>query len=126
MMIGISGNWFSGLRAGKAKGRAIGGGSCMRNFLPQSNDVALVRFGAAIHDTVLRVKFREELQSGQFSLTKTISCNKPFLYPRPICGAARLKFRKRSQLLIRTHDETLSIVAMCVSNPDRSPVGING
>jgi hypothetical protein len=32
---------------------------------------------------------------------------------------------KRSQLFIRTHNETLSIIAMRVSNPDRSPVGIN-
>jgi hypothetical protein len=35
------------------------------------------------------------------------------------------KFNKRRHLFIRTHNETLSIVAMCVSNPDRSPVGIN-
>jgi hypothetical protein len=28
-------------------------------------------------------------------------------------------------LFIRTHNETLSVVAMRVSNPDRSPVGIN-
>jgi hypothetical protein len=26
---------------------------------------------------------------------------------------------------IRTHNETLLVVAMCVCNPDRSPVGIN-
>jgi hypothetical protein len=30
-----------------------------------------------------------------------------------------------SQLFIRTHNETLSVVAMRVSDPDRSPVGIN-
>jgi len=29
-------------------------------------------------------------------------------------------------LFIRTHNETLSIAAMRVSNPDRSPLGING
>jgi hypothetical protein len=32
----------------------------------------------------------------------------------------RFEFKKRSQLLIRTHNETLSVVAMRVSNPDRS------
>ena len=37
----------------------------------------------------------------------------------------RFKFHKRSQLFIRTHNETLSVVAMRVCNPDRSPVGIN-
>jgi len=36
-----------------------------------------------------------------------------------------LEFDKRSQLFIRTHNKTLSIIVMCVSNPDRSPVGIN-
>jgi hypothetical protein len=35
------------------------------------------------------------------------------------------EFHKRSQLLIGTHNETLS-VAMRVNNPDRSPLGING
>jgi hypothetical protein len=38
----------------------------------------------------------------------------------------RFKFHKRSELFIRTHNETLSIAAMCVSNPDRLPLGING
>jgi hypothetical protein len=37
----------------------------------------------------------------------------------------RLKFDKRCQYFIRTSNETLSVVAMRVSNPDRSPVGIN-
>jgi hypothetical protein len=35
------------------------------------------------------------------------------------------KFKKRGQLFIRTHNEALSIVAMRVSNPERSPVEIN-
>ena len=37
----------------------------------------------------------------------------------------RFQFYKRSQLFIRLHNETLSIVAMCACNPDRSPTGIN-
>jgi hypothetical protein len=32
---------------------------------------------------------------------------------------------KRSQLFIRVHNETLSIVTVCINNPDRLPVGIN-
>jgi hypothetical protein len=36
----------------------------------------------------------------------------------------QFQFEKRSQLFIRTHDEPLSVVAMRVTNPDRSPVGI--
>ena len=40
-------------------------------------------------------------------------------------GQAVVRRAKRSQLFIRVHNETLSVVAMCVSNPDRSPVGIN-
>jgi hypothetical protein len=37
----------------------------------------------------------------------------------------RFNFHKRSQLLIRVHNEAFSVVAMCVCNPDRSPAGIN-
>jgi hypothetical protein len=41
-------------------------------------------------------------------------------------GANRqFKFQKRSQLFIRTHNEPLSVAAMCISNPDCSLVGIN-
>src|SRR5438128_12665909 len=36
----------------------------------------------------------------------------------------RFKFQKRSQHLIGPHKKTLSITAMCVCNPDRSPVAI--
>jgi hypothetical protein len=32
------------------------------------------------------------------------------------------QFQKRSQLFIRTHNETLSIAAVCVSNPDVRPL----
>jgi len=35
------------------------------------------------------------------------------------------KFNKRRQQFTRSHDETLSVVAVRVNNPDRSPVGIN-
>jgi hypothetical protein len=38
---------------------------------------------------------------------------------------AEFQFDKRSQLFIRVNNETLSVVAMCVRNPDCSPAGIN-
>jgi hypothetical protein len=34
------------------------------------------------------------------------------------------EFHKRSKLFIGTHNETLSVVAMCVGNPDYAPVRI--
>jgi hypothetical protein len=37
----------------------------------------------------------------------------------------RFEFQKNGQLFIHTHNETLSVAAMCICNPDRSPVGIN-
>jgi len=40
------------------------------------------------------------------------------------CKASRFEFRKRSQFFIGTHNETLSVAAMCVSNPDYSPARI--
>jgi len=36
----------------------------------------------------------------------------------------RFEFDKRSQPFIRTHNKTLSVAAMCVSNPGCSPIGI--
>ena len=38
----------------------------------------------------------------------------------------RFKFKKRSQLFIRSCNETLSVAAISVNNPDCSPVGIHG
>jgi hypothetical protein len=35
-------------------------------------------------------------------------------------------FQKRSHLSIRAHNETLSVIAMRVRNPDDSPVTIDG
>jgi len=40
-------------------------------------------------------------------------------------AVSRFQFQKSGQLFIRMHNETLSVVAMRISNPDRSPVGIN-
>ena len=36
----------------------------------------------------------------------------------------RFQFQKRRQSFIRTHNETFSVAAMRVCNPDYSPVGI--
>src|SRR6266513_700191 len=41
-------------------------------------------------------------------------------------ASRRFKFQKRGQLLIRVHNETLSVVAMCVCNEDCSPATIHG
>jgi hypothetical protein len=38
----------------------------------------------------------------------------------------RFRFEKRTHYLIRTHNETLSVVAMRVNNPDRSSLRIKG
>jgi hypothetical protein len=40
-------------------------------------------------------------------------------------AGSRFELRKRRQLFIRVHNQTLSVVAVRVNNPDRSPVGIN-
>jgi hypothetical protein len=37
---------------------------------------------------------------------------------------AALQFQKRIQLFFRVHNETLSVVAVRVCNPDCSPVGV--
>jgi hypothetical protein len=38
----------------------------------------------------------------------------------------RFEFHKRGQLFVRTRNETLSVVAMRINNPDCSTVGIDG
>ena len=38
---------------------------------------------------------------------------------------SRFEFHKRNHLFIRPHNETLSVAAMRVNNPDRSPARIN-
>jgi hypothetical protein len=42
-----------------------------------------------------------------------------------IAANRRFEFHKRSQLFICVHDETPSVGAMRVNNPDRLPVGID-
>ena len=37
----------------------------------------------------------------------------------------QFEFRKRRQLFIRVHNKMLSVVPMCVNNPECSPVRIN-
>jgi len=46
-------------------------------------------------------------------------------YSFSILRQLTFEFEKRRQLFIQVHNETLSIIVMCVSNPDRSLVGIN-
>jgi hypothetical protein len=52
----------------------------------------------------------------------SLACQAQFA-PRAIC---RFQFQKGSQLFIRAQNETPSIMAVCVSNPDRSSLTING
>jgi hypothetical protein len=48
-----------------------------------------------------------------------------------LCGCQKMngndsrEFKKRSQLIISARDETVSVAAVGIYNPDRSPVGIN-
>jgi hypothetical protein len=46
-------------------------------------------------------------------------------YFTPSHADRRFQFQKRSQLPIRPHNETLSVVAVRINNPDRSPAGID-
>jgi len=39
-------------------------------------------------------------------------------------GDFGVKLSKRRQLIVGSHDETLSVAAMCVSNEDRLPARI--
>jgi len=43
-----------------------------------------------------------------------------------VIGRDSFKFQKSDQLLFRTHNVTLSVIAMCVCNPDRAGTEKNG
>jgi len=49
-------------------------------------------------------------------------CEKSGQLVKPICRRRKLPIRvpEKPLIFIRTHNETLSVTAMCVSNPDRS------
>jgi hypothetical protein len=34
----------------------------------------------------------------------------------------RFQFDKRAELFVRVHNKALSVVAVCIGNPDRSPL----
>jgi hypothetical protein len=50
----------------------------------------------------------------------------PSQMARRQAASRRLKFPRRSQFFIRTHNEPLSVAAMRVSNEHCSPLGIHG
>jgi hypothetical protein len=58
------------------------------------------------------------------SLSSFIS-RPPQSFERSAGSNRRFKFQKRSQLFVCTHNETLSVAAMCIRNPHRSPLEIN-
>jgi hypothetical protein len=67
--------------------------------------------------------------SARFRSVKRRPVWKKFVNPSTLIAAStdhRFKFQKPSQLFIRTHNETFFVAAMCVGDPDRSPLRING
>jgi hypothetical protein len=47
------------------------------------------------------------------------------LFTQEVDTNGSLQFQKRRELFIRTRNEPLSIVTMCVNNPDRPPLPIH-
>ena len=53
----------------------------------------------------------------------------PYLLPRHECANLEpsnrpCEFQKRGQLVIGVHNESLYVIAVCIRNPDGSPLGI--
>ena len=54
------------------------------------------------------------------TVTRATRCDRsPFRMRRAACANRRFQFKKRSQLFIRSRNETLPVVAMRVNNPKR-------
>jgi hypothetical protein len=68
------------------------------------------------------------IEKNAFIVLSIRCCPFACVYPTVVADCAanrRFQFKKRRQLFIRSHDETLSVAAMRVSNPDRSPARIH-
>jgi len=61
--------------------------------------------------------------AGGFATTKTDSAQ--FSIKTRLTKEASSSVQKRRQLFLRTHNESRSVAAMRISNPDCSSVGIN-
>jgi peptidase YpeB-like protein len=67
---------------------------------------------------------KKRSKNGSHVKTSTEAVAENTLYSA--CSDLRFQLHKRSPLFIGMHNEPLSIVAMCVNNPDRSPFTIHG
>jgi len=89
---------------------------------PRCIDSAIARLKQAkcLAGEVLRL-IQDRLSDAEFG-KKLAKLSNPFA-----ASAGRgFKFHKRRKLLIRVHNNTLSVVVVCVCNPDGSPLGIHG
>jgi hypothetical protein len=82
----------------------------------ESRDAPGEKTDAPLHST----KFQDRLSDVEFG-------KNPASLSSQFAASAnrRFQFHKRTQFLICAHNETLSVVAVRVCNPDRSPLGIN-
>jgi len=98
--------------------------------------IGFAKFYSRSHNAVIRVYdasgnvIQTARAQGRF-LVLTFSSRTSFLaflrnsYALSVQSNRRFQFHKRSQHFIRPHNETLSVVAMRVSNPDCSSFGIH-
>jgi hypothetical protein len=91
------------------------------SFFPRCIDFVVAGLEEAknLAGSVLRL-IQDRLSDAEFGKTQT-NLSRQFA----ASANSGFEFHKRSQLFIRTHNVTFAIVATRVSNPDRSPVGIN-
>jgi hypothetical protein len=76
----------------------------------------------------------EATEDGLLTLTSDLDLERCGVLKNLTCSSStiglssnrRFKFQKDRQLFICPDDETLSVAAMCVGDPDRSPAKIHG
>jgi hypothetical protein len=61
-----------------------------------------------------------------FLVARSLEEIPPLVNAKAATPNRRFEFKKHSQFLIRSHNETLSVTAMRVSNEECSPAGIHG
>src|SRR6266480_2604713 len=82
----------------------------------------LVRANPVVRGFSLREEGQVELlRKTPYDLPRAQSCQGPTDNVNAIFVNRPFQFDKRSQLFIGAHDETFSVVTVCISNPDCSP-----
>jgi hypothetical protein len=86
-------------------------GAKVEQIVEQSRDCVYASLANELQAKT-KARLARQLQSAFDLVAQKANANRPF------------QLQKGSESVFRVHDETLPVIAMCVGNPDRSPLAI--